>query len=168
MNSTNSSPVSLNSFNDENFANDLLQLVKPACASGRPITIEITERETISLTDLLLSDIKALRDAGCKLALDDFGQGYSTYNYLRVFRPEYLKIDGSFVEKILNSQEDRIIIESVHALAKSFGAISIAESIEDETILNAMIEMGVDCGQGYFYARPNVAEKVFSSSVDVA
>lgn len=160
--------ISLNSFNDENFATELLQLVKPACALGRPITIEITERETISLTDSLLADIKALRDAGCKLALDDFGQGYSTYNYLRVFRPEYLKIDGSFVEKILNSREDRIIIESVHELAKSFGAISIAESIEDETILEAVVDMGVHCGQGYFYARPDVAEKVFASSVDVA
>ena len=160
--------ISLTSFNDSNFGNDLLKLIKPACEAGRPVTIEITERETINLTDALLAEIQALRDAGCKLALDDFGQGYSTYNYLRIFRPEYLKIDGAFVSKMLDSHADHTIIEHIHALALSFGAVSIAESIENETLREAVLQMGVKCGQGYHYARPAIAEKAFRTKDSVA
>lgn len=154
--------ISLTSFNDNNFGQDLLDLIKPACKAGRPLTIEITERETVNLTQSLLNDIQALRTAGCKLALDDFGQGYSTYNYLRLFRPEYLKIDGDFVSKMLDSHADHTIIEHIHALALSFGAVSIAESIENETLREAVLHIGVKCGQGYHYARPAIAEKAFA------
>ena len=160
--------ISLTSFNDANFGKELLKLVKPACEAGRPVTIEITERETISLTDKLLADINALREAGCKLALDDFGQGYSTYNYLRLFRPEYLKIDGDFVSKMLDSHADHTIIEHIHALALSFGAISIAESIENETLRGAVLHMGIKCGQGYHFARPAIAKKAFPQTDSVA
>jgi len=160
--------ISLTSFNDNNFGKELLKLVKPACESGRPVTIEITERETINLTDNLLGDIQALRDAGCKLALDDFGQGYSTYNYLRLFRPEYLKIDGDFVSKMLDSHADHTIIEHIHALALSFGAVSIAESIENEPLREAVLHMGIKCGQGYHYAHPAIAEKAFAKTGSAA
>jgi len=156
--------ISLTSFNDSNFGDELLKLIKPACEAGRPVTIEITERETIKLTKSLLDDIQALRAVGCKLALDDFGQGYSTYNYLRLFRPEYLKIDGDFVSKMLDSHADHTIIEHIHALALSFGAVSIAESIENETLREAVLHLGVKCGQGYHYARPAVAEKAFDNT----
>ena len=156
--------ISLMSFNDNNFGKDLLKLVKPACEAGRPVTIEITERETINLTETLLGEIQDLRDVGCKLALDDFGQGYSTYNYLRIFRPEYLKIDGAFVSKMLDSHADHTIIEHIHALALSFGAVSIAESIENETLREAILHMGVKCGQGYHFARPAIAEKAFATA----
>lgn len=160
--------ISLTSFNDNNFGKELLKLLKPACESGRPVTIEITERETINLTDNLLQDIQALRDVGCKLALDDFGQGYSTYNYLRLFRPEYLKIDGDFVSKMLDSHADHTIIEHIHALALSFGAVSIAESIENETLREAVLHLGIKCGQGYHYARPAIAEKAFAKNDSAA
>lgn len=156
--------ISLLSFHDSNFGGDLLRLLEPARKAGRPITIEITERETISLSDKLLQDIQALRDLGCKLALDDFGQGYSTFSYLRTFRPEYLKIDGSFIEKIINSDTDRTIIEHIHALAQSFGAVSIAESLENESIRKAVMKLGIHCGQGYHYGRPDTADKVFAKT----
>jgi len=160
--------ISLISFNDENFGKELLKRIKPAREQGRPVTIEITERETINLTDTLLEDIQALREIGCKLALDDFGQGYSTYNYLRQFRPEYLKIDGSFIEHMLDSHADHTITEHIHELALSFGAVCIAESIENETLREAVMQLGVKCGQGYFYARPAVAEVAFAKSYSAA
>lgn len=153
--------INLTSFYDRSFAKELANLLRPARNKGRPITIEITERETLPLNDALLNDLHILRDMGCKLALDDFGQGYSTYNYLRRFRPEYLKIDGGYVEGILTSEDDRIIIESIHAIAQSFGAISIAESVENADIRDALTAMGIHCGQGYYYGKPATAEKLF-------
>src|SRR5690606_1705546 len=73
--------VDLSSFNDRGFVKELTALLKPACETGRSITIEITERESIPLTDTLRADIEELRACGCQLALDDFGSGYSTYNF---------------------------------------------------------------------------------------
>lgn len=160
--------INLTSFYDKSFVKILANILRPACNKGRAITIEITERETLPLTDALLADIQVLREMGCKLALDDFGQGYSTYNYLRRFRPEYLKIDGGYVEGILNSEEDRLIIEHIHSIAQSFGAISIAESIESEQIRAAVTELGIHCGQGYHYGKPATADKLFKTSESVA
>jgi len=158
--------ISLLSFHDTKFGGDLLRLLEPACKAGRPITIEITERETISLSDKILTEIQSLRDVGCKLALDDFGQGYSTFSYLRIFRPEYLKIDGSFIEKIIDNDTDHIIIEHIHALAQSFGAVSIAESLENDAIRKAVMKLGIHCGQGYHYGRPQTADKAFAKTSD--
>jgi predicted signal transduction protein with EAL and GGDEF domain len=153
--------INLTSFYDKNFLTELSLLLRPACLEGRQITIEITERETLTLNDALLNDIQQLRDLGCKIALDDFGQGYSTYNYLRRFRPEYLKIDGSYIEGILEQGDNRTIIEHIHALSTSFGAISIAESIENEAIRDAVLALGIHCGQGYHYGKPAAADKLF-------
>lgn len=160
--------INLTSFYDKNFVNELSKLLRPACNAGRQLTIEITERETIALTDELLHDIQHLREIGCKIALDDFGQGYSTYNYLRRFRPEYLKIDGSYVEGVLRQKDDKTIIEHIHALSGSFGAISIAESIENEAIRDAVLALGIHCGQGYYYGRPATADKLFIHSGSAA
>jgi EAL domain-containing protein (putative c-di-GMP-specific phosphodiesterase class I) len=160
--------INLTSFYDKNFVKVLGNILRPACNRGRAITIEITERETLPLNDALLADIQSLRELGCKLALDDFGQGYSTYNYLRRFRPEYLKIDGGYIEGILKSEEDRLIIEHIHSIAQSFGAISIAESIESEQIRAAVTELGIHCGQGYHYGKPATADKLFKHSESVA
>ena len=160
--------INLTSFYDSNFVMELANLLRPARDKGRAITIEITERETLPLNDSLLKDLQTLRDLGCKLALDDFGQGYSTYNYLRRFRPEYLKIDGSYIEGILNSEDDRMIIEHIHSIAKSFGAISIAESIESEEIREAVTALGINSGQGYHYGKPMTADKLFSAPESVA
>jgi diguanylate cyclase (GGDEF)-like protein/PAS domain S-box-containing protein len=160
--------INLTSFYDENFVHELARLLRPACLEGRQVTIEITERETLAMNDTLFKDIQQLRDLGCKIALDDFGQGYSTYNYLRRFRPEYLKIDGSYIEGILEGGDDLTIIKHIHALSTSFGAISIAESIENEAIRDAVLELGIHCGQGYHYGKPAPADKLFPASASAA
>lgn len=148
--------VDISSFNDKEFVQDLSQLLKPACADGRSITIEITERETIPLSDGLHQDIQTLRALGCKLALDDFGSGYSTYNFLNQFRPDYLKIEGSFVRGMLHNEADRKIVTHIHELANSFGMQTIAESVEDAATEHALQEIGICNAQGLFYGAPRL------------
>ncbi len=148
--------VDISSFNDKEFVQDLSQLLKPACADGRSITIEITERETIPLSDALHQDIQTLRAFGCKLALDDFGSGYSTYNFLNQFRPDYLKIEGSFVRGMLQNEADRKIVTHIHELACSFGMQTIAESVEDAATEHALQEIGICNAQGLFYGAPRL------------
>lgn len=149
--------VDISSFNTKDFVQDLSKLLKPACDSGRSITIEITERETIPISDTLHQDIQTLRAFGCKLALDDFGSGYSTYNFLNQFRPDFLKIEGSFVRGMLRNESDRKIVTHIHDLATSFGMKTIAESVEDAATEHALMEIGISNAQGLFYGAPRMA-----------
>ena len=149
--------VDISSFNTKDFVQDLSKLLKPACDSGRSITIEITERETIPISDTLHQDIQTLRAFGCKLALDDFGSGYSTYNFLNQFRPDFLKIEGSFVRGMLRNESDRKIVTHIHDLATSFGMKTIAESVEDAATEQALMEIGISNAQGLFYGAPRMA-----------
>lgn len=146
--------VDLSSFNDPGFVQELGRLLQSACAGGRRITIEITEREVIPLSPTLHQDIQRLREFGCKLALDDFGSGYSTYNFLNQFRPDYLKIEGSFVRGMLKNESDRKIVTHIHELATSFGMETIAESVEDEATRDVLRAIGISNGQGYWYGMP--------------
>ena len=149
--------VNIASFDDRKFVEELSLLLKPACVGGRSITIEITERESIPLSDALFEDIQTLRGFGCKLALDDFGSGYSTYNFLNQFRPDYLKIEGSFVRRMLQHEADHKIVSHIHELASSFGMKTIAESVENAATGAALHEIGIPHVQGYFYGAPRLA-----------
>ncbi|MBI5611882.1 MAG: EAL domain-containing protein [Gammaproteobacteria bacterium] len=144
------------SFNDRNFVAQLTGLLAPACRGGRAITIEITERENVIITDALLADIGELRTLGCKLALDDFGSGYSTYQFLNLFRPEYLKIEGAFVRGMLDNEADRKIVEHIHDLAVAFGISTIAESVENEDTCQALLGMGIHNAQGFHLGSPQL------------
>jgi diguanylate cyclase (GGDEF)-like protein/PAS domain S-box-containing protein len=145
------------SFNDRDFARELGALISPACQDGRSITIEITERENVIITDALVADIQYLRSLGCKLALDDFGSGYSTYHFLNLFRPEYLKIEGAFVRRMLEHDSDRKIVEHIHDLATSFGAQTIAESVENEATREALMRIGIRNAQGFHLGSPHLS-----------
>lgn len=145
------------SFNDRDFSSELGTLVGPACRQGRAITIEITERENVSITEALLADIQYLRGLGCKLALDDFGSGYSTYHFLNLFRPEFLKIEGTFVRRMLEHESDHKIVEHIHELATSFGAQTIAESVENEATRVALLNMGIRNAQGMHLGSPRLS-----------
>ncbi len=149
--------VDISSFNNREFVEELKDLLIPARAAGREITIEITERETVQITDALLNDIEDLRAFGCKLALDDFGAGYSTYQFLNQFRPDYLKIEGSFVRDMLHDEAAHKIVTHIHGLARSFGMETIAECVESEAVSRRLREIGVRNVQGRFYGEPALA-----------
>ncbi len=148
--------VDLTSFNDPGFVKELGTLLRPACEAGRSITIEITERESVPLSDTLRRDIQELRALGCKLALDDFGSGYSTYNFLNQFRPDYLKIEGSFVRGMIENEADRKIVTHIHELAQAFGMQTIAESVENEATRRALKDIGIGNAQGLLYGAPRL------------
>ena len=146
--------VGLSSFNDRPFVLRLHRLLQRACDDGQPVTIEITERDIVPLTNELLDDINSLRAMGCKLALDDFGSGYSTYHFLNFFQPDYIKIEGTFVQGMVHSVSDRRIVEHIHELASSFGMQTIAENIENIETLDALRSIGINSGQGMYFGSP--------------
>eukprot|EP01037_Dinobryon_pediforme_P036293 gene36293-43167_t len=126
------------------------------------ITFEVTETALISSLTIAATTLGALRLAGCRIAIDDFGAGLSSFSYMRVFRFDYLKIDGSFVRQLATNPHDRIIIESMHDLARKFGAETIAEFVESRAILDVLKDIGVNFAQGYEIAFPIPLEAFLS------
>ena len=124
------------------------------------ITLELTEtsamRDAIHMMDVLTR----LRVKGFKLSIDDFGTGYSSLIQLRRMPFSELKIDLSFVMHILKDKDCRIIVEVIIDLARKLGLKSVAEGVESEPIWNALLALGCDCGQGYYFGRPMTAEQI--------
>ncbi len=146
--------ISMASFFAPDFRDAFLALLASPPAQGRQITIEFTERQTIEMTADFFALLEELRRGGCKIALDDFGAGYSTYSYLRRLKPDFVKIDGSFVQHVLDNPQDRKIVEHIRELSEVFGAQSIAEHVEDQATVELLRTIGVDYAQGFFYGKP--------------
>lgn len=118
------------------------------------IVIEITESESIARLDSALGNVRALQAAGVAVAVDDFGTGQATFDYIRRFAPQWLKIDGSFVRAFDTSPLDREIVLSIVRIGKALGARTVAEWVEDAPLAERMREIGVDYLQGYALGRP--------------
>lgn len=137
---------------------DYLQTLKRTVAAcgiePGQIVFEITERDTVKNIVVLEKLVGELKLAGFKLAIDDFGSGFSSFQYLRRFPVDYLKIEGDFVLKILDNHRDRSFVETIHKLAFDLGIKVIAEHVENAEILAALNGMGIEMAQGYYIGRP--------------
>ena len=127
-------------------------------ASGFPperIVFEITERDTVKNLALMQRVLSELRSEGFKLAIDDFGSGFSSFHYLRNFTFDFLKIEGDFVANMLNNDRDQVFVRSITALARELDIEVIAEFVESEAIFALLEEIGIEYAQGYLIGRPS-------------
>ncbi|MCZ4289971.1 EAL domain-containing protein [Hoeflea alexandrii] len=118
------------------------------------IAFEITETAAVTCFDTANGFVRRARKHGCTVSLDDFGSGLSSFGYLKRFPINCIKIDGAFVERIVESEIDRAIVAAVVALAGNLGFDVVAEKIENAEILEQLRELGVTHGQGYHLHRP--------------
>jgi EAL domain-containing protein (putative c-di-GMP-specific phosphodiesterase class I) len=128
-------------------------------AEVKPIIIEITEQELVSDVQAARELLTPFTDFGLRLALDDFGSGFSSYRYLADLPISFLRIDGQLCSR-LHEPKVRAIVQGIQDTADELGIITLAEFVEDletETILK---EIGVHWGQGYLYGRPRLPEQV--------
>jgi len=122
------------------------------------LILEITETATLNQmthAEILLTGIRAL---GCKLALDDFGVGFSTFQYLKHLPVDFVKIDGSFIRTLDHSEDDRLFVKALVEAIHGYGKLAIAEYVETPAILQWVTDLGVDYAQGYHFGRPQPAE----------
>ena len=119
------------------------------------ICFEITETTAISNMSKAGFFIEALRNEGCRFALDDFGSGMSSFGYLKHLPVDYLKIDGEFVRDIINDEVDRAMVKSINEIGQLMGKYTVAEYVENEEILTLLKSIGVDYAQGYAIDKPS-------------
>lgn len=142
----------------------LLESVKRALSSSglnvRRLELEITESIFLNENPENLRVLHDLRNLGAKIALDDFGVGYSSLSYLSRFPFSSLKIDRAFTQEIVTSEQSRSIIRAIVALARSMGMTIIAEGVERPEQINILNRLGADWAQGYLFAVPVSANQV--------
>ena len=124
------------------------------------LVLEITETAMISDFDLVLTRLKDLRAAKIRVAVDDFGSGYSSLNYIRRLPIDLLKIDRAFIADIGESEEVAALTETILGLARIIGVTVVAEGIETEAQLAEVTRLGCDLGQGYLFLRPVDAAEI--------
>jgi diguanylate cyclase (GGDEF)-like protein len=154
--------ISGNLLRNPDVVQDLLRSVREHCqactdrlGAQKPLVIEITERE-------FLGDIKKARemlmpflDFGLRLALDDFGAGYSSFQYLADLPFSFLKIEGSLIKRV-REPKVKAILQGIQNTAADLGLTTLAECVESAEIADAVHAIGIDWGQGYHYDRPSV------------
>ena len=121
------------------------------------LTVEITETAVVSRPDEAAARLAMIRDAGIRVAVDDFGTGYTSLGLLPRLPIDELKIDRSFVVRMHDSPAHATIIDSVIAIARTLGLAVVAEGVEDERTAGALALAGVDLLQGYHLNRPRPA-----------
>lgn len=123
------------------------------------LVFEILESENLSDYDFLEEFVLKYKKLGVKIAIDDFGSGYS--NFIRIIRlkPDYLKIDGSLIKNIDKDNNSYEIVKSIIAFSKTLNIKTIAEYVHSEEIFNLLLELDVDEFQGYYFGKP---DEIFS------
>ncbi|RWE31390.1 EAL domain-containing protein, partial [Mesorhizobium sp.] len=131
--------------------------------TGAPPTgigFEITETAAVTNFDAAEQFVRRARERRCRVSLDDFGAGLSSFEYLRRFPIDAIKIDGSFIEHIADSRFDREIVSAISGIARSMGAAVVAEKVEEKAALEILRSMGVTYAQGFLLHRPEPLEAI--------
>jgi diguanylate cyclase (GGDEF)-like protein len=152
--------ISPSSLLDRDFPGMLLRLLADAGLPAHLLELEITETAIVvdpSRADQLLRELRAM---GVRVAIDDFGVGYTSLAYLKSLPVHTLKIDRCFIAQMLHSDQDQAIVESVINLGHKLGLTVLAEGIETEPVMNRLKSLNCDQGQGYFIGRPMPADQL--------
>ncbi len=132
------------------------------------LVFEVSEPTAAANLAVVREFAEKLAALGCQFALDDFGTGFGNFAYLKHLPFDYVKIDGEFVEGLMTSATDRLIIESTVAIASGLGKETVAEFVGDSPTLHFLQRLGVDYAQGYYVGRPLPLEEMLQRIADGA
>jgi len=132
---------------------NLLQIDKN---NAKRIILELTEDENINDSKIVKQFIDEIKALGVKIAIDDFGVGYSCFERILDYNPDILKIDGRLIKDINKNHLSYSIVESIVSFAQKEKLQTIAEFVESEEIYNTLCKLGVDYSQGYYFGKPDV------------
>ena len=140
---------------NEQFLGTIADLVTSSGVPSQYLCFEVTETAAISNMQVTNNFIKEMRNKGYSFSLDDFGSGFSSFNYLKTLPVDYLKIDGTFVSDMDENPIDRSMVEAINNLGHIIGTVTVAEFVRSKEILLLLKDIGVDYAQGYEIAAPS-------------
>jgi diguanylate cyclase (GGDEF)-like protein len=141
---------------DHGWVRDLVSQVGHDPDVARRLTVEITETAAIQDIEESARFVATVRDLGCRVALDDFGAGFTSFRHLKQLTVDIVKIDGTFVRDIAKSEDNRVFVRTIVDLAHNFGLDTVAECVETAEDAEILAEEHVDCLQGWYFARPSL------------
>ena len=152
--------VSARQLDDDELIEDVRGALRDSGLDAAALTLEITETTLMRDADATVERLVALKDLGLRVAIDDFGAGYSSLAYLRKFPVDSLKIDRSFIQGVAGSRRAAGLMHALVRLGKTLKLETLAEGIEDRSQLLALQHQHCDQGQGFLFARPLEADAI--------
>ena len=122
---------------------------------GERLILEITESSAMVMPDLVTVFMADMQSRGICFALDDFGAGYTAFRYLKDFYFDIIKIDGQFIRNIAQEPDNQVLTQALVSIARHFDMFTVAESVETAEDAQYLIDIGVDCLQGYYFGIPS-------------
>jgi len=121
---------------------------------SKHVIFEITESESIQSYDKIYEFISDVKKLGCRIAIDDFGSGYSNFSYILKLQPDYLKIDGSLIKDIHTNENSFIITKTIAEFAQRLGISTIAEYVHNVEVFEILKKLNIDSYQGFYFSEP--------------
>lgn len=141
-------------FYDPDFIQKLLFYSDKYNVDPKYVEFEVTENTMIEDIDNIIQVMNKIKELGFKLVIDDFGTGYSSLTYLKKLPVDVLKIDIYFIKNILLDMKDQALVEWIIQVSHLYQLRVVAEGIESQEVLDKLLELGCDYGQGFHIARP--------------
>lgn len=142
------------SMSDIKFRDFLLEELSSTSVPTANICFEMTETAAVSQLSSAIEFMTTIKNAGCQFALDDFGSGMSSFNYLKNMPVDYVKIDGAFVSPLMSDETCVVMVRAIGDIARVMGIKTIAEFVENEDIRRRLIDLDIDYVQGYGVGKP--------------
>ena len=146
--------LSRTSISDPHWVRRFHSMLAEAPIDHSQLVFEITETAAMSSVDVTQEFIAQMKDMGCRFALDDFGAGFSSFYFLKRFDVDYLKIDGSFIRDLAADSASRLFVRALCDVARGLNKQVVAEWVENQAVMDILLEMGVQYGQGFLFAHP--------------
>jgi EAL domain-containing protein (putative c-di-GMP-specific phosphodiesterase class I) len=141
-------------FQDPNLVDEVARVLAETGLNPAALELEVTEAVMMPDLDLAVKTLGQLKALGVRIALDDFGSGYSSLAYLARLPIDTIKVDRSFVAQVLDSPASRAVVRAVASFGAQFGMTVVAEGVETEAQFRQVQALGCDYAQGYYFARP--------------
>ncbi|KGY10841.1 diguanylate cyclase [Vibrio tubiashii] len=159
--------LSVNQLSQPNFISTLQKILTESTLKPSNLTLEITESRIVDNDPITIQNMQAIRDLGVQIAIDDFGTGYSSLAYLHKLPFSCLKIDRTFVNKLVEEELDTSIVAAIVNMTRGMKVSLIAEGIETDEQAKMLSKLNCPLGQGFLYSRPVPFEEWPSDLVNI-
>lgn len=146
------------SMSSQDWVDRFMALLAASDVQPSQLGFEITETAALSDVEVAIKFIRRLKAIGCRISLDDFGSGFSSFYYLRQFDVDYVKIDGSFIRDLAGDHGSRLFVKALNDVAHGLNKQVIAEWVEDASSVALLEGMGTQFAQGYYFHKPQLLQ----------